>query len=39
MLQAQFLHPDESSLSTAEKSGTPKREEKQYHEYAVNVHR
>jgi len=39
MLQAQLLHTDESSLSTAEKSGTPQTEEKQYHKETVNVHR
>jgi hypothetical protein len=38
MLQTQLLHPNISSLSTAEKSGTAKTEEKQYHEDAVNAH-
>jgi len=37
MLQTQLLYTNESSLSTAEKSGTPKTEEKQYHKDAVNV--
>jgi len=38
MLQAQLLHADESSLSTAEESGTPQTDEKQYHKDAVNGH-
>jgi hypothetical protein len=38
MLQAQLLHTNKSSLSTTEKSGTPKTEEKQYDKEAVNVH-
>ena len=38
MLQAQLLHANESSLGTAEKSGTPKAEEEQDHKEAVNVH-
>jgi hypothetical protein len=38
MLQTQLLHANESSLGTAEKSGTPQTNEKQYHKEAVNVH-
>jgi hypothetical protein len=38
MLQAQLLHTNESSLSTAKKGGTPKTEKKQYHKEAVNGH-
>jgi hypothetical protein len=37
MLQAQLLHTDESSLSTAKKGGTAKTDEKQYRKKA-NIH-
>jgi hypothetical protein len=38
MLQAQLLHTNESSLSTAKEGGTPKTEKKQYHKEAVSGH-
>jgi len=39
VLQTQLLDTNESSLSTAEKTGTPQREEEQYNEKTVNVQR